>query len=160
MAEDRSHSTAPHATANDLDGLLIQRGRAVVPELRLFQARRDHPRAAQAFARVVIVGLLTCSFLARLLGGGYLYCAIAAGYLTVSVGHVLVVRHWPDRFLCGAISASSRPRMRLHGHELGIGGLGFYPFSYGSWSATACARHPSPARRTVVASLRCSSRPT
>ena len=132
MAEDCRQSTAPHATANDLDGLLIQRGpRRSFFSYVFFQASPETTHEqAQAFARIVIVGLLTLLYLGHgLLGGGYLYFAIAAGYLTVSVAHVLVVRHWPDRFLWRRyISIVADLGMTGYTvHELGIAGLGFYP---------------------------------
>ena len=132
MAEDCRQSTAPHATANDLDGLLIQRGpRRSFFSYVFFQASPETTHEqAQAFARIVIVGLLTLLYLGHgLLGGGYLYFAIATGYLTVSVAHVLVVRHWPDRFLWRRyISIVADLGMTGYTvHELGIAGLGFYP---------------------------------
>ena len=60
MAEDCRQSTAPHATANDLDGLLIQRGpRRSFFSYVFFQASPETTHEqAQAFARIVIVGLL------------------------------------------------------------------------------------------------------
>jgi len=71
MAEDRSQSTAPHATANDLDGLLIQRGpRRSFLSYVFFQASPETTHEqAQAFARVVIVSLLALLFLVRGLTG-------------------------------------------------------------------------------------------
>jgi len=132
MAEDRSQSTAPHATANDLDGLLIQRGpRRSFLSYVFFQASPETTHEqAQAFARIVIVGLLTLLYLGHgLLGGGFLYFAIGCAYLTISVVHVLVVRRWPDRFLWRRyISIVADLGMTGYTvHELGIAGLGFYP---------------------------------
>ena len=132
MAEDRSQSTAPHATANDLDGLLIQRGpRRSFLSYVFFQASPETTHEqAQAFARIVIVGLLTLLYLGHgLLGGGFLYFAIGCAYLTISVVHVLVVRRWPDRFLWRRY-LSIVADLGMTGytvHELGIAGLGFYP---------------------------------
>ena len=132
MAEDRSQTTAPHATANDLDGLLIQRGpRRSFLSYVFFQASPETTHEqAQAFARIVIVGLLTLLYLGHgLLGGGFLYFAVGCAYLTISVVHVLVVRRWPDRFLWRRY-LSIVADLGMTGytvHELGIAGLGFYP---------------------------------
>jgi diguanylate cyclase (GGDEF)-like protein len=132
MAEDRSQSTAPHATANDLDGLLIQRGpKRSFFSYVFFQASPETTHEqAQAFARIVIVGLLTLLYLGHgLLGGSFLYFAIGCAYLTISVVHVVVVRRWPDRFLWRRY-LSIVADLGMTGytvHELGIAGLGFYP---------------------------------
>jgi diguanylate cyclase (GGDEF)-like protein len=132
MAEDRSNSTAPHAAANDLDGLLIQQGpkRSFLSYV-FFQASPETTHEqAQAFARVVIVGLIALMFLVRgLTSGDYYYFEVAAAYLAVSVAHVLVVRHWPDRFLWRRY-LSILADLGMAGftvHEMGITGLGFYP---------------------------------
>ena len=132
MAEDRSQSTAPHATSNDLDGLLIQRGpRRSFLSYVFFQASPETTHEqAQAFARVVIVSLCALLFLVRgLTGQGYFYFEVATAYLALSLGHVLVVRQWPDRFLWRRY-LSIVADLGMAGytvHELGIGGLGFYP---------------------------------
>jgi diguanylate cyclase (GGDEF)-like protein len=132
MAEDRSQDTAPHAIENDLDGLLIQRGpkRSFLSYV-FFQASPETTHElAQAFARIVIVGLLTLLFLVRgLMGNGYLYFEIAVAYLTLSAVHVAIVRQWPNRFLWRRY-LSILADLGMTGytvHEMGLAGLGFYP---------------------------------
>ena len=132
MAEDSSHSTAPNATANDLDGLLIQRGpRRSLLSYIFFQASPEITHElAQAFARVVITGLVSLLFLGRgLLGDGYAYFWIVVVYLALSVGHLAIIRHWTDQFLWRRY-LSITADLAITGymtHELGIAGLGFYP---------------------------------
>ena len=132
MAEQHSQSTAPQATANDLDDLLIQRGpRRSLLNYVFFQASPETTHEqAQAYARIVIVGLLTLFFLVRaLLGHGYLHFGAGASYLTLSVAHVVVVRRWPNRFVWRRY-LSILADLAMAGwisYELGIAGLGLYP---------------------------------
>ncbi len=132
MEEDRTQSTHPQKPADDFDGLLIQRGpRRSLLSYVFFQASPEvgHEQA-QAFARIAIVSFLAVLFLGRgLMGGDYLYFSIAVGYLVVSIGHVLVVRHWPKRFLWRRY-LSIIADLGMSGytvHEMGMAGLGFYP---------------------------------
>jgi len=132
MAEDDRQTTRPAAAAGEFDDLLIQRGpRRSLLSYIFFQASPEvgHEHA-QALARIVIVGLLAILFIGRALAGGDVAHAwIAGAYLAASVGQVLIVRHWPRRFLWRRY-LSILADLGMTGYvvyELGLSGVAFYP---------------------------------
>ena len=132
MDTDRSQTTKPPTPEDDFDDLLIQRGpqRSLLSYV-FFQASPDitHEQA-QAFARVVIVGLLTLLFLGQgVLVGDYEHFVMGCCYIAVSVAHLLIVHRWSDRFLWRRY-LSILADLGMAGylvHELGVTGLAFYP---------------------------------
>ena len=127
-----SQAVASKHTAEGFDDLLVQSGkRKSLLSYVFFQASEEvSHEVAQAFARILIVSLLTLFFLVSALKGGdrsYVFIGLAYGGLAVA--HYFLIVRFPDRHLWRRylVIAADLGMVSYSAGELGLSGLGFYP---------------------------------